>query len=319
MAKRKTASKKKTPSRGSKKTAKKPAKKAGAAARKKTTKKASKKPGPARKKPVKKAGESSAKKATKKAASAKKAGKKKPAKKTAKPSAKKASKSTTKKTKKTAARGVAKKPTRKKATGSKKAPAKKGGSSKKEPAKSAGKMSAEELKAERETRGAQLKAAQDAASKLAALAGLPAVSSGSAAAAAPESKRRRLTKSPISPANMQKYKALLYEKRAEVVKDLEAIEGEALNPSRSGSLSTLPQHMADQGSDEFDQTLSLGIAASQRTLLSEIDAALDRMDAGVYGICEMTGGAIQKARLEATPWCRYSLEGARMADLGQTP
>jgi len=164
-----------------------------------------------------------------------------------------------------------------------------------------------------------LKTAQAAAARLAALAGLPAVSTNAMAEPASESKRRRLTKSPLSAAVQAGYRELLLTKRSEVAGDVSAIEGEALISSGSGSLSTLPQHMADQGSDEFDQALSLGIAASQRRLLIEIDGALERIDNGVYGICEMTGGAIQRARLDATPWCRYSLEGARMADRGMTP
>jgi len=161
-----------------------------------------------------------------------------------------------------------------------------------------------------------LKEARDAASRLAALAGLPAVVSGDAPPRETQKKRRRLTKSPIGAKQLAAYRELLLQKRREVVGNVSSIEGEALNPERSGSLSALPQHMADQGSDEFDQTLSLGIAASQRKLLQEIDDALERLDKGVFGICEMTGGAIPRNRLEVTPWCRYSYEGAQMADRG---
>ncbi len=292
MAKRKTTSKKKT--------AKKPAGKKAPARKKSASKKKTTKKVATKKVASKKTG---AKKSTsrKKAAS-----KKAPAKKKA------ASKKKASTTKRTTTKKSAKKPSSKKTT-SKKSPAKKtSAAGKKAPAKKGGASS-------KKADDAKLKEARAAASRLAALAGLPSVQSNQMAEPAAEKKKRRLTKSPLTAAALEKFRELLLEKRREVAGDVSAIEGEALNPSRSGSLSSLPQHMADQGSDEFEQTLSLGIAATQRKLLIEIEAALDRIDNGVYGICEMTGRAIAKARLEATPWCRYSLEGAQMADRGLTP
>jgi len=305
VAKRKTTAKKKTKKASSKK-----APKRASSARKKA---ASKKPAPKKKAPAKKKA-ASKKKPTKKVAkkpAAKKTSKKSPSKKKA------ASKKAPAKKKAASKKATSKKPSARKTT-RKKAPAKtsKKTKSKKSPVKESAGESKRKSAAKPGGDAAQLKAARDAASRLAALAGLPSVSTNTLVAPEAEKKKRRLTKSPLSPAALKQFRELLLEKRREVAGDVSAIEGEALNPSRSGSLSSLPQHMADQGSDEFEQTLSLGIAASQRRLLIEIDAALDRIDAGVYGICELTGRAIQKARLEATPWCRYSLEGARMADRG---
>ncbi len=301
MAKRKTTAKKTT-----KKPATKKASTRAAPARKKTSSKkapAKKKPA-AKKKPTAKKPSASKKTSKPGASGAGKKTTKKVVKKTApkkKPSSKKAPAKKTAKT--TAKKTTTKKTTKKKTT--KKAASSSRPSSKKKPSPPAD--------------DTQLKAARAAALRLAALAGLPAVTTNEYAEPEAEKKTRRLTKSPLSAAALDVYRELLLQKRREVAGDVSAIEGEALNPSRAGSLSSLPQHMADQGTDEFEQTLSLGIAASQRRLLIEIEAALDRIDDGVYGICEMTGGAIQKARLEATPWCRYSLEGARMADRGLTP
>jgi DnaK suppressor protein len=55
---------------------------------------------------------------------------------------------------------------------------------------------------------------------------------------------------------------------------------------------------------------------SERKLLGEIDDALNRIANGTYGICEGTGKPITKARLEAQPWARYSIEYARMLEQG---
>lgn len=127
-------------------------------------------------------------------------------------------------------------------------------------------------------------------------------------------------KSPLSPKELAAFKAMLLERRREIHKNVHEIEGETLRKSRldaSGDLSSMPIHMADLGTDNFQQEFSLGLMDSERRLLTEIDDALHRIEAGTYGICEGTGEPIAKARLEAQPWARYSVEYARMMEQGQ--
>lgn len=110
------------------------------------------------------------------------------------------------------------------------------------------------------------------------------------------------------------------ERRREIQQNVHEIEGETLRKSRldaSGDLSSMPIHMADLGTDNFQQEFSLGLMDSERRLITEIDDALHRIEAGTYGICEGTGKPITKARLEAQPWARYSVEYARMMERGQ--
>lgn len=126
---------------------------------------------------------------------------------------------------------------------------------------------------------------------------------------------KRLSKSPLRKRELDHFRRLLLEKRAAVLSDVSAMEEGALKSDR-GSLSALTQHMADQGSDEYEQSLSLGLAESQRRLLTEIDEALERIESGTYGICAVLGIAIPKERLEAKPWAKTSLEGARLLDRG---
>jgi len=117
-------------------------------------------------------------------------------------------------------------------------------------------------------------------------------------------------KSPFDKRQLAKFRAILLRKRAELVGDIATMENEALMGS-SGSLSHLPQHMAEQGSDAYGQSLSLDLAAADRRLIKEIDDALARIDQGTYGICELTGKPIKAERLEELPWARYSIEAAR--------
>jgi RNA polymerase-binding protein DksA len=128
------------------------------------------------------------------------------------------------------------------------------------------------------------------------------------------------SKARLSVADVERFKALLLQKRREIMGNMSEIEGEALRKSRldaSGDLSSMPIHMADLGTDNFEQEFSLELMDSERRLLVEIEDALHRLQAGTYGICEGTGKPIAKARLEAQPWARYSVEYARMLEEGR--
>jgi RNA polymerase-binding transcription factor DksA len=109
---------------------------------------------------------------------------------------------------------------------------------------------------------------------------------------------------------LRHYRDLLLLKRAELVGDLSAMEEAALQ-ARGGNLSHLPIHMADIGTDTFDQDFNLGLAESERQRLREIDDALMRIVKKTYGVCQMTGKPIPEARLEAKPWAKYTIEAAR--------
>lgn len=117
-------------------------------------------------------------------------------------------------------------------------------------------------------------------------------------------------KAKLAKKELDHYRTILLNKRSELVGDINTMEDEALRQN-SGSLSTLPQHMAEQGSDTFDQSLSLDLAQVDRHLLREIDMALKRIDEGTYGVCERTGKRISTERLAELPWARYSIEAAR--------
>ena len=135
-----------------------------------------------------------------------------------------------------------------------------------------------------------------------------------------EVQERTVVKTRLSAADLQHYRDLLLQKRREILGNVSEIEGEALRKSRldaSGDLSSMPIHMADLGTDNFEQEFSLELMDSERKLLVEIDDALNRITAETYGICEGTGKPITKARLEAQPWARYSVEYAKIMEQGR--
>lgn len=117
-------------------------------------------------------------------------------------------------------------------------------------------------------------------------------------------------KTPFGKKDLEKFRAILLRKRAELVGDISTMENEALK-GESGSLSNLPQHIAEQGSEAYEQSLALDLAAADRKLIKEIDDALKRIEDGTYGVCELSGRPIKAERLEELPWARYSIEAAR--------
>ncbi|HUV65133.1 MAG TPA: TraR/DksA C4-type zinc finger protein [Sedimentisphaerales bacterium] len=119
--------------------------------------------------------------------------------------------------------------------------------------------------------------------------------------------------------DIEVFKQLLLEKRREILRNVNEFEDEALKQSRldaSGDLSSMPIHMADLGTDNYEQEFALGLMDSERKLLREIDDALERIERRTYGICEGTNESIPKARLKAQPWARYCVDYARLLEKG---
>jgi len=127
-------------------------------------------------------------------------------------------------------------------------------------------------------------------------------------------RKKRLTR-----ADIEHFEQILLDKRREIMVNVNEIEDEALKKSRldaSGDLSSMPIHMADLGTDNYEQEFALELMDSEIKLLREIDDALERIEQKTYGTCEGTGKQIPKTRLEAKPWARYCVEYARMLEQG---
>jgi RNA polymerase-binding transcription factor len=124
-----------------------------------------------------------------------------------------------------------------------------------------------------------------------------------------EAKLRKV-KTELSRKDINGFKQLLLEKRAEIVGDVLNME-ESRAAGNGGELSNMPLHMADVGSDNYEQEFTLGLVESERKLLIEIDAALMRLKNRTYGVCIVTGTPIPPARLEIKPWAKYSIEVVR--------
>lgn len=116
------------------------------------------------------------------------------------------------------------------------------------------------------------------------------------------------------PEKFRRYFKLLLDLRSHLLGQLDQHTEDTLKRSTkddTGDLSSYGQHMADAGTDTFDRDFALSMVANEQEALSEIDAAIQRVHAGTYGVCEVTGKPIAKERLVAVPFTRYSAEAQK--------
>lgn len=125
----------------------------------------------------------------------------------------------------------------------------------------------------------------------------------------PEADLRKV-KTGMTKKDYDHYRQLLLEKRSEILGDVASLQTDQRN-NTGGNLSNMPLHMADVGSDHYEQEFTLGLVESERKLLHEIDEALRRMRRGIYGVCLEKGEPIGKPRLDAKPWAKYCIAVAR--------
>jgi len=119
------------------------------------------------------------------------------------------------------------------------------------------------------------------------------------------------------PRKWSKHYKLLLELRQHVTDELEIHTADTLKRSNrddSGDLSGYGQHMADAGTDTFDRDFALSLVSNEQEALYEIEEAIQRIFDDSYGVCEHTGEPIDKERLLAVPFTRFSLEGQRQME-----
>lgn len=125
-----------------------------------------------------------------------------------------------------------------------------------------------------------------------------------------EDRKKSVFKKP----ELEVFRQLLVARRQALAGNVQQLEDEALRRSSrdaSGDLSTMPIHLADIGTDNFEQDFSLGLIENEEQELVEINAALVRLDDGKYGSCETCSTVISKERLKAVPYARLCISCKR--------
>ena len=108
---------------------------------------------------------------------------------------------------------------------------------------------------------------------------------------------------------LKKQKEKLLALRDSMLDSMAGVAKDNLRSRAEGSeASAFGMHQADAGSDAYDRDFALSLLSQEQDALYEIEEALKRIDAGTYGVCEMSGKQIPHARLEAIPFARCTVE-----------
>jgi DnaK suppressor protein len=116
------------------------------------------------------------------------------------------------------------------------------------------------------------------------------------------------------------YRRILQTLRSRLRGDLDRMTDEALRRQTSGgsgSLSGVPLHMADLGTENYDQEFTLGLIENEQGTLGLVNEALERMERGTFGQCAECGEPISKPRLQAIPYVRHCIRCARKLEGGE--
>lgn len=110
------------------------------------------------------------------------------------------------------------------------------------------------------------------------------------------------------PKKWKKYYKLLLELRQHVSDELDLHTADTLKHENGAEAERIE---ADGGTDSFDRDFALSLVSNEQEALNEVEEAIQRMKDGTYGVCEVTGEPIDKERLAAVPFARFSLEGQK--------
>ncbi len=112
---------------------------------------------------------------------------------------------------------------------------------------------------------------------------------------------------------LQLFKQRLLDLRARLRGDVSQMAEVALGKNRgaaSGEISSMPIHMAELGTDNYEQEFTLSLIEASSGVLEQIELALERLEEGTYGICEDCGCQIPKQRLQAIPYATMCVKCA---------
>jgi RNA polymerase-binding transcription factor len=112
---------------------------------------------------------------------------------------------------------------------------------------------------------------------------------------------------------IEEFHKMLLELRAEMTHQFEETTAEVKSPEESKGYS---QHQADEGSDDFERTIHLQLSNTESEILKAIDRALEKIDEGSYGICDVTKEEIPLARLEAIPYATMTRDAQEAMEKG---
>lgn len=117
----------------------------------------------------------------------------------------------------------------------------------------------------------------------------------------------------LSKKEIEEFKTRLMDLRKQHKRALDGTASDVKKPeeTRSGS-----QHHADEGTDDFGRTISIEVSSRELDVIKQIDRALEKIEEGTYGVCDITGDVIPVKRLEAIPYASMTRDAQEKFEKG---
>jgi DnaK suppressor protein len=113
--------------------------------------------------------------------------------------------------------------------------------------------------------------------------------------------------------DVERFKKRLQDMQKQITRSLQGSTAEVKTPDEATGYS---QHQADQGTDDFDRTISLEVTSKEYEILRQINRALEKIEEDTYGICDITQEEIPLPRLEAVPYANMTVKAQERFEKG---
>ena len=118
---------------------------------------------------------------------------------------------------------------------------------------------------------------------------------------------------PLKESEIEKFKKRLLEMKVQLGASLKSVSDDVKTSEESKGYS---QHQADEGTDDFGQTISIEVSTKEQGMIRQIDRALEKIEEGTYGICDVSGEEIPIKRLEAVPYANMTVVAQEKLEKG---
>jgi len=118
---------------------------------------------------------------------------------------------------------------------------------------------------------------------------------------------------PLKKSEIEEFKKRLLELRLKLTNALIEVQQDVRSVDEPKGYS---QHQADEGTDDFERTISLQVSSRESGVLRQVERALEKIDEGTYGMCDITNKEIPRKRLDAIPYATMTVEAQDMYEKG---
>lgn len=118
---------------------------------------------------------------------------------------------------------------------------------------------------------------------------------------------------PLAKNEIEKFRNRLLEMKRHLEASLKSVSDDVKTHDEAKGYS---QHQADEGTDDFGKTISIEVSSKEQGIVRQIDRALEKIEEGTYGVCDVSGEEIPIRRLEAIPYATMTVASQEKFEKG---